>query len=165
LPEASLNIWDTSGYELDLHILPKPVYTNTSAYLVVLSYDNKDSLHCINNYIDYIIALDKMAANGGSILRQFNIYIVINKADLNLNERSFSTVDIYSKLKEYNGINITIQEVSAKNGYNIAYLFESLQCRLSGKSDNGKGGSPLSVSRRQSFRLAEESMKKKKRCC
>jgi small GTP-binding protein len=154
----ALNIWDTSGYELDLKILPKQIYHTTSAYFIVLSYDSKESLDTINNYIDYIVSL-------GNGLKQISIFIIINKADLTLKERLFCTLDIYNKLKEYNGINLAFLEISAKSGYNIELLFEALQYNLTGKFDKFVFNMDSSE-RRSSFKIfPDRSSVRKKRCC
>jgi hypothetical protein len=132
--------------------------TISSAYIIVLSYDSKESFQHVNSYIDYIIALDRKG--NGNIFKHFNIFLVINKADLLSEQRLFNEDDIYSKLKDYNGINITLKEVSAKNGLNIGSFFENLLYYLSGSSIQN-----INNERGFSFKLLSEDKVKKKKCC
>jgi GTPase SAR1 family protein len=48
-----LSIWDTCGSELDLRILPSNVYRVASAYIIVCSYDNRESYDMLKSYEDH----------------------------------------------------------------------------------------------------------------
>ena len=50
-----LMLYDSCGYELELRLLPSNIYTEVSAYIIVCSYDIRDSL-------------DKHVAVGGGTL-------------------------------------------------------------------------------------------------
>ena len=51
---TTLSIWDTSGDEIEMEILPPHLYKQSSCFIIVLSYNSIESLNTSNNFIEYI---------------------------------------------------------------------------------------------------------------
>lgn len=124
-----LNIWDTSGSEMNLNVLPSNLYRKADAFLICCSYDNKDSLINVKSWLEYIKrfndTIEKTNATFmGSILTDANVSLqntnnlslsidntnivrkepipvimICNKYDLPQSAKKFGIKEIHSELK------------------------------------------------------------------
>jgi len=117
-----LSIWDTNGDELNKKVLPTTIYTNTSAFIIVCSYDKRESVEFIPILISFIEK--NVNSKNTNHLRNIPIIILVNKCDLKY-KRQFKFSDVIKKLR---GIvsKLCIYEVSAKDNVMIDYVFNQL---------------------------------------
>jgi len=124
-----LNIWDTCGNEIDLKILPSNIYKVSSAYLVVCSYDRRESFDMLKNWIDHVknFLINDNRNNPLTI----PIIVMVNKSDIK-KERKFKLAEVMKVVDEYD-LNIIVYEISAKENSKLDYVFEKVIDFLSGR--------------------------------
>jgi len=124
-----LNLWDTCGSETDVKILPSNIYKVTSAYVIVCSYDNKESFEMLGKWIDHVT--NYISGNFRTNYYLIPILVLINKCDIK-KERKFKLCDVIKIVDQYD-LNIVVYEISAKENIKIDYVFEKIVAYLSGK--------------------------------
>ncbi len=128
-----LSIWDTCGSENLVKILPSNVYKVASAFMLVCSYDNRESFESLQTWMDHI--LKYMKKNKDSIqlsaMHLTPIIILINKCDIK-KERTFKISDVISFTDDFT-LNIIIYEISAKESIKVDYVFEKVTAMITGK--------------------------------
>jgi small GTP-binding protein len=176
-----LSIWDTCGNELDLKILPSNVYKISSAYILVCSYDKRESFDMLKSWILHIqnyFTNNRRNTNNLNSSYIIPIMIIINKCDIK-RDRKFSIKDVYKFADDYS-LDILVYEVSAKDNTKIDYIFEKAAKLISGRlSLNNETVNTTLIDdddsifsnnkRRKSFKLKElksiKSRNKSKSCC
>jgi small GTP-binding protein len=128
-----LSIWDTCGMENELKILPTNIYKVASSFVIVCSYDKKESFDMLKIWIKHIMTY---LNNRGTSLAPNNSYLIpivvlINKCDIK-KERKFQINDVLKSVDEFN-LNIVIYEVSAKENVKLDYVFEKIVGLINGK--------------------------------
>jgi GTPase SAR1 family protein len=152
-----LSIWDTCGNEIELKVLPSNIYKIASAFLVVCSYDNKDSIFNLKSWIEHILSYLNNR-NQQTTYQNIPIIIVINKSDIHPKQRLFKISDVVKITDEYN-LNILVHEASAKDNIKIDYIFEKLVVNTNGRvsalNETGLNSTfdNRSTNRRKSFQL------------
>lgn len=134
-------IWDTCGNEMEYKILPSNVYKQASAYLIVCSYDNRESFEMIKSWISHVqnyMNYNQRNVNLNSH-HMIPIIILINKVDIKQN-RLFKITDVNKLIDEFS-LNIVVYEVSAKENIRIDYVFEKIANMFTGKSQLNNEGS------------------------
>lgn len=170
---------------MELRILPSNIYKVSSAYIIVLSYDNQESFEMLKNWIEHIKQYITTNFRTNTLL--IPILVMVNKADIK-KERKFKLSEVMKVVDEFD-LNIVVYEISAKENTKVDYVFEKiigfLSCRHSLSNENSQnttndGG--LSVNdyrsrkRTKSFQLKNEdfyemgysfdkNMKKQSSCC
>ena len=135
-------IWDTCGNEMEYKILPSNVYKQACAYLLVCSYDNRESFEMLKSWIthlQYYINHNQRSHNSPNSTHMIPIIILINKVDIKQN-RLFKISDV-NKLMDQFTLNIVVYEVSAKENTRIDYVFEKIANTYTGKSQFNNEGS------------------------
>lgn len=135
--------------------VPKQMYRDVHGVIIVFDITNKDSINTINNWIKNV--RDESP-------KDVVIFIVGNKCDLQ-GMRKISSADIHMIAQKNN---LIYYEVSAKNGNNIALVFEDLANQISQKQKENIG--PNRVERkkeRKSLGLNEfnNTSNIKNKCC
>lgn len=129
-----LSIWDTCGSERDLKVLPSNVYRVASAYVIVCSYDNRESFENLRKWIDhvqnYLLNMNRNTSHLGSNYL-IPVVVLINKSDIK-KDRKFKISEVISLVDDY-ALNIIVYEVSAKENNKLDYIFEKLVGFISGK--------------------------------
>lgn len=157
-----LSIWDTCGEEIynNNDFVPNHLYKSTVCYVIVLSYNSKESLDDSLLYIDYIKQ---------HIIRQNteqNPYLIalINKKDLK--EKQYNLNTAVKCLKEHSP-NLLIGEISAKDGIGVQKFFRKLESLLTnGNFEVNENNDELFFV--STFKINEEEGEKapkKKKCC
>ncbi len=126
----TLSIWDTCGNEMDLKILPSNIYKISSAYIIVCSYDNRDSLDNLQIWIKHVQLYFNSRAFPSNNIYNIPIVILINKSDIK-KDRKFKISDVIKTTDEFD-LNILIYEVSAKENTKLDYVFEKIVGLISG---------------------------------
>ena len=129
-----MSIWDTCGNELELKILPSNVYRVSSAYIIVCSYDKRDSYDMLKNWImhvQYYLNNNTRNINTPNSAYLIPIIILINKCDLK-RDRKFTIKDVHKVANEFT-LDILVYEVSAKENSKLDYIFEKVAGFVSGK--------------------------------
>lgn len=121
--KLTFSIWDTSGIEIKEKILPLNQYKKCDYFLILLSYDNKETLDSLHNYLNFI------SQHHDS--RTTPILIIINKGDLKIKEFTIKTV--MKKVEEYNMINISVCDLSCQNIKAVDLMFHRIGAILCGK--------------------------------
>ncbi|KAM3133389.1 hypothetical protein pb186bvf_014550 [Paramecium bursaria] len=118
-----LQLWDTAGQERFRSLIPSYIRDSQAA---IICYDitNEKSFSNLQRWIE-----DVKEERGDEVL----IYILGNKTDLEA-ERQVPTQTGEGKAKE---LGAQFQEVSAKNGVNIADFFKKLSYDLQGNTEQG----------------------------
>ncbi len=166
-----LSIWDTCGDELEFKILPSNVYKIASAYIIVCSYDKRESFEMLKAWILHVQNFVNNHRNFNSLNTTYLIplVILINKADIKQN-RTFKISDITKLIDEFT-MNILVYEVSAKENTKIDYVFEKVAGLITGKlaannetslnttgcleEENLRGS--IEITRKKSFQLKENN--------
>ena len=110
-----MNIWDTIGQE-KFRAITRQYYRDCDGAIIVFDLTKKKTFEGIGNWIKDIIEYGN---------NDTKIIIAGNKSDLT-GEREISQNDIKDKLKEFEE-DFLYYEISAKNGNNIAMIFEKLK--------------------------------------
>lgn len=142
-----LNIWDVSGDELSMKILPTQIYKNVSGFFICCSYDNIASfsnlLLWLNHIQKYTSINNRNTTSNSStintsmpVINYIPIVVFFNKYDLK--NKKISENEIYkliSPFLTYDNV-IVIDKVSAKENANIDNLFEKMKNLLIGTNIN-----------------------------
>lgn len=127
-----LSIWDTCGNETELKILPSNIYKICSCYILVCSYDSKESIEVLKPLITHVqYYINNINRSNLVNVHLIPVLILINKCDIK-KERKFSLTDVIKLTDEFN-LNLLIYEVSAKDNYNLDFVFEKIVGLVNGK--------------------------------
>lgn len=121
-------MWDTSGTEMEYKILPQNVYKIASCYVIVCSYDIRNSFEMIHSWLKHVQLYLNKSGNANPTLP---IIILINKLDIKKDKRTFKIRDII-KIIDENNLNIMLYEVSAKENVKLDLVFEKIVGLLTG---------------------------------
>ena len=128
--KVQFHLWDTAGGEIDDPLLPEKIYKTAEAFVIVCSYDNRESFTAIGEWIEYV---ERYKEHRNSCVDTNNhllpIFIAINKCDLE--KREFTREEVDTMCDEYN-LNISIVEVSAMNNSRIDFMFLCITVALFG---------------------------------
>lgn len=120
---VTLSIWDTNGDEIKDKILPKNQYKQCEQFIVVISYDNKQSLLSLHKYINFITNYHDN--------RTTPILILITKNDIKAKE--FTLKEVMKSIEEYSNLNINVCDINCSNIKNVEILFIRIAALLIGK--------------------------------
>jgi GTPase SAR1 family protein len=123
-------MWDTSGNELDYKVLPSNIYKIAGSFIIVCSYDKRESLDTLPSWIEHVKKYFNIRNIQSSNLHLIPVIVLINKCDMK-KERKFKICDVAKITDEYN-LNILIYEVSAKENIKLDYIFEKVSAILTG---------------------------------
>jgi hypothetical protein len=112
-----------------MKILPTNIYKVTSAYVIVCSYDIKESFDMLRKWIDHVSSF--ISGNFRTNMYLIPILVLVNKCDIK-KERKFKLSDVIKIVDQYD-LNIIVYEISAKENIKIDYVFEKIISHLSGK--------------------------------
>lgn len=156
-----MKITDTMGSELPGQI-PKQLYRDVHGVVIVFDITEQETFSAVENWV-------KVAREQSP--RDAVLFIVGNKTDL-AGLRKVSTADGHMIAKQNN---VTYYEVSAKNGNNIALVFEDLANKMIEKQEQNTGAEKVErADDRKSIRVQPEQgngtgnnkvKKKKGKCC
>lgn len=117
------SIWDTSGLELKEKILPLNQYKKCDYFLILLSYDKKETLDSLHKYLNFI--------SHHHDSRTTPILIIINKNDIKTKE--FTVKMVMKMVEEYNMMNISVCDLSCQNIKTVDLMFRRIGAILCGK--------------------------------
>ena len=125
LSVVTLSLWDTRGSELSEGFLPKHLFTSASCFIVVLSYDDIETLNEALLYIDFI---QSQCDSRLTVLNSYKpIIAVINKKDIK--DKQFNRGEAVVALREACP-NILVGEITAKDGTMVKRFFEKVEMLL-----------------------------------
>ena len=125
LSVITLSLWDTRGSELSEGFLPKHLFTSASCFIVVLSYDDIETLNEALLYIDFI---KSQCDSRSTALNSYKpIIAVINKKDVE--DKQFNRGEAVIALREACP-NILVGEITAKDGTMVKRFFEKVEMLL-----------------------------------
>lgn len=120
---VNLSLWDTSGDEKNLSLLPSKQYFKSNAFLIVCSYDNIESYEKLIEWITFI-RTQREKSNNIFVNRTLNTTIVIiNKSDIK--NKKFTKKDVYSLVHSCFPT-VFISEMNANNTNKVHVLFDKL---------------------------------------
>ena len=180
-----LSLWDTSGSELDLKVLPSNIYKIASGFFLVCSYDSIKSLNDLQKFLNFILNFFNLRVNGGLNNNNNNkipIIVLVNKSDLK--NKKFSLKDVYLTIENFN-YSVYVHECSALSNLKIDFIFQKMIDFILGKAslaneslilyeeniDEETKSINLNNGRRKSFQLNLKEIKgkferkKEKGCC
>lgn len=118
-----LSIWDTNGQEKIQTSLPQYLYKTCDYFIIVISYDNRDSLDYISDFINLI---RKLQPN-----KTPPVLVIANKSDEK--DKYFFFKDVLQALDDYRET-IHLSQISAKNEKNVDNLFQQIALFLTGNN-------------------------------
>lgn len=117
----NLFMWDTNGDELKINYLQQHLYKTASAFVIMSSYDNLESLMETRNYIDLIKRQQEKQRI--PVNERQPIISLINKADIP--DKKFTINQASNILKEHFPP-ILIGDISCKSSQNVQRFFNKL---------------------------------------
>ena len=125
---VTLSLWDTRGSEISEGFLPKHLFTSASCFIIVLSYDDIDSLNEAILYIDFIKSQCDVDHTSTTVFNSYKpIIALINKKDVK--DKQFKRGEAIVALRE-TCPNILIGEITAKDGVMVKRFFEKVETLL-----------------------------------
>lgn len=124
---VTLSLWDTRGSEISEGFLPKHLFASASCFIIVLSYDDIDSLNEAILYIDFIKSQCDFQ-HSTTVMNSYKpIIAVINKKDIK--DKQFRRGEAVVALREACP-NILVGEITAKDGVMVKRFFEKVEMLL-----------------------------------
>lgn len=181
---VTFSIWDTSGDEIAAKILPQRQYKQCDHFIIVVSYDKKQSLLSLHKFINFI--------SNYHDTRNTPILILITKNDIKAKE--FTLKEVMKSIEDYHNLNINVCDISCVNIKSVEMLFIRIAALLIGKKLHSKSiasstytesnadtnADSVLIPLRKSFKLenndesansmsnllnSESTMEKTKKCC
>lgn len=145
--KIKLQIWDTAGEER-YRIVAKNYLNSSDGFLILYDITRRESFDNVNNWIEQIV---DVAENHSYCIIVGNKYDLKDGRQVNVNEGKE-----LAKKNKYEFF-----ETSAKDGYNIKEVFESLTRKIMNKLESSK------TPRRTTISLSTKTHKKKinNNCC
>eukprot|EP01123_Difflugia_compressa_P005273 TRINITY_DN1692_c1_g2_i5.p1 TRINITY_DN1692_c1_g2~~TRINITY_DN1692_c1_g2_i5.p1 ORF type:complete len:194 (+),score=42.36 TRINITY_DN1692_c1_g2_i5:43-624(+) len=112
---VKLQLWDTAGQE-KFRAITVSYFRGASAVIVVFDVTNKASIENLKRFIE-----DALQVTGKS----FKFLILGNKIDLT-NQRQVTQKEVEDILHEFQDIDYSYKEASAKTGYGVNEAFKEL---------------------------------------
>ena len=121
--KITFSIWDTNGSEIKEKILPQLQYKNCDLFIIVISYDKRETLQTLRNYINFISRIHEN--------RNTPIVVITNKSDIK--SKKFTMKEVIKSIEEFNMLNIRVSEISCQNINSVQGLFFQIGASLLGK--------------------------------